>query len=305
MVEVLRTPDDRFVGLPDYAFAPRYTEVTAEDGTVLRFHHIEDGPADGSPVLLMHGNPSWSYLHRHMVRGLAARGHRVLALDLMGLGRSDKPADRSFFTLARHVDLVTQWVVAHDLRHATLYCQDWGGTIGLNVLAREGDRFDRVVASNTGLPVGEGVNAFMQQWLDFSQAADELPIGALVRGGVTRPLSDAEAAAYDAPFPDKRYQASALEFPLLIPVQPDNPGVPQCRETWTYLEAWTKPFLTVFGTDDMVAYKPGAHRKLQRLIPGAQGLDHIEIEGANHFIQEDAPERLVDIIDTFVRTDGT
>lgn len=305
MVEVLRTPDDRFVGLPDYDFAPHYTEVTADDGTVLRFHHVEEGPADGSPVLLMHGNPSWSYLHRHMVRGLAARGHRVLALDLMGLGRSDKPTDRSFFTLARHVDLVSQWVVANDLRHATLYCQDWGGTIGLNVLAREGDRFDRVIASNTGLPVGEGVNAFMQQWLDFSQAADELPIGALVRGGVTRSLSDAEAAAYDAPFPDKRYQASALEFPLLIPVQPDNPGVPQCRETWTYLEAWTKPFLTVFGTDDMVAYKPGAHRKLQRLIPGAQGLDHIEIEGANHFIQEDAPERLVEIIDTFIRTDGT
>ena len=304
MVEVLRTPDDRFVGLPDYDFAPHYTEVTADDGTVLRFHHVEEGPADGSPVLLMHGNPSWSYLHRHMVRGLAARGHRVLALDLMGLGRSDKPTDRSFFTLARHVDLVSQWVVANDLRHATLYCQDWGGTIGLNVLAREGDRFDRVIASNTGLPVGEGVNAFMQQWLDFSQAADELPIGALVRGGVTRSLSDAEAAAYDAPFPDKRYQASALEFPLLIPVQPDNPGVPQCRETWTYLEAWTKPFLTVFGTDDMVAYKPGAHRKLQRLIPGAQGLDHIEIEGANHFIQEDAPDRLVEIIDAFVRTDA-
>ncbi|MFM7270364.1 MAG: haloalkane dehalogenase [Actinomycetes bacterium] len=305
MVEVLRTPDDRFVGLPDYDFAPHYTEVAADDGTALRFHHVEEGPADGSPVLLMHGNPSWSYLHRHMVRGLAARGHRVVALDLMGLGRSDKPTDRSFFTLARHVDLVSQWVVANDLRHATLYCQDWGGTIGLNVLAREGDRFDRVIASNTGLPVGEGVNAFMQQWLDFSQAADELPIGALVRGGVTRLLSDAEAAAYDAPFPDKRYQASALEFPLLIPVQPDNPGVPQCRDTWTYLEAWTKPFLTVFGTDDMVAYKPGAHRKLQRLIPGAQSLDHIEIEGANHFIQEDAPERLVEIIDTFIRTDGT
>ena len=236
--------------------------------------------------------------------GLAARGHRVLALDLMGLGRSDKPTDRKFFTLARHVDLVSQWVVANDLRHATLYCQDWGGTIGLNVLAREGDRFDRVIASNTGLPVGEGVNEFMQQWLDFSQAADELPIGMLVRGGVTRTLSDAEAAAYDAPFPDKRYQASALEFPLLIPVQPDNPGVPQCRDTWTYLEAWTKPFLTVFGTDDMVAYKPGAHRKLQRLIPGAQGLAHVEVEGANHFIQEDAPERLVEIIDTFVRTDA-
>lgn len=305
MVEVLRTPDECFVGLPDYDFAPHYTEVTADDGTVLRFHHIEEGPRDAAPILLMHGNPSWSYLHRHMVTGLAAKGHRVLALDLMGLGRSDKPTDRRFFTLARHVDLVAQWIVANDLRDITLYCQDWGGTIALNVLAREGDRFTRVVASNTGLPVGEGVNAFMQQWLDFSQAADELPIGALVGGGVTRTLTPEETAAYDAPFPDKRYQASALEFPLLIPVQPDNPGVPQCRDTWAYLEAWTKPFLTVFGTADMVAYKPGAHRKLQRLIPGAQGLDHIEIEGANHFIQEDAPERLVEILDTFVRTDAT
>ena len=132
MVEVLRTPDDRFVGLPDYDFAPHYTEVTADDGTVLRFHHVEEGPADGSPVLLMHGNPSWSYLHRHMVRGLAARGHRVLALDLMGLGRSDKPTDRSFFTLARHVDLVSQWVVANDLRHATGPTVDVPGSDGLD-----------------------------------------------------------------------------------------------------------------------------------------------------------------------------
>lgn len=300
-MEVLRTPDDRFVDLEGYDFEPHYREVTADDGTVLRFHFVDEGPRDAPPVLLMHGNPSWSYLHRNMIRGLVARGHRVLALDLMGMGRSDKPAARADYSLARHVDWVSQWFEAEDLREVTLYCQDWGGLIGLNVLPLQGDRVARVVASNTGLPSGEGVNAFMQQWLDFSQSVDSLPIADLLDGGTTRALTPGERAAYEAPFPDGSYQMAALQFPLLIPVQPDNPGVPQCLATWDHLATWTKPFLTVFGTADAVAYKPGSHRKLQRVVPGAEGQPHLEIEGANHFIQEDAPDELVEAIDAFTK----
>ncbi len=304
-MEVLRTPDERFVGLPDYDLEPRYTEVTAADGTVLRYHYVDEGPAEAPPVLLLHGNPSWTYLHRHMIRGLVDRGHRVVGLDLMGLGRSDKPTARSDYSLANHVDWMSQWLEAVDLVDVTLYCQDWGGITGLSLVRLHPDRFSRVIASNTGLPVGEGVNRFMQQWLDFSQSVEELPIGALVAGGVSRSLSDAEKAAYDAPFPDASYQASALEFPLLIPLQPDNPGVPICQATWAFLETWTKPFLTVFGADDAIAYKPGAHLKFQKLVPGAAGQPHEVIEGANHFIQEDAPERLVQIIHEFTEAAPT
>ena len=299
-MDVLRTPDERFADLPDWDYEPKYRTVTAADGTELRFHFVDEGPRDAAPILLLHGNPSWSYLYRHMIRSLADRGHRVLALDLMGMGRSDKPMARSDYTLAAHVDWVGQWLTGEDLTDATLFCQDWGGIIGLNALRLHPDRFDRVLASNTGIPVGEGVNAFMQQWLDFSQGVDELPIGSLLDGGTTRALTPAEQAAYDAPFPDGTYQAAALQFPLLIPLQPDNPGVPMCVETWAFLETWTKPFLTVYGSEDAISYKPGAHRKFQRLVPGAAGQPHQVIEGANHFIQEDVPDALVEILDRFV-----
>ncbi len=303
-MRVLRTPAERFDGLVDWPYEPHYRTVTSDDGLELRYHFVDEGPRDAPPVVLLHGNPSWSYLHRHMIRGLAARGHRVLALDLMGLGRSDKPDDPAYFTLARHVDWMSQWVAGEDLRDVTLYCQDWGGTTGLHLLRLHPDRFARVVASNTGLPAGEGVNKFMRDWLEYSQSVEEMHVAKMVRGLMSHRLTPEEARAWDAPYPDGTYQASIKRFPLLIPLQPDNPGVPMARETWAFLEGWTKPFLTVFGADDPIATRPGAHRKLQERIPGAKGLDHVMIEGANHFIQEDAPEQLVDIIDGFVRQEG-
>jgi len=300
-MEVLRTPDARFDGLPDYDFAPHYREVEAHDGTALRFHYLDEGPRHAPPVLLLHGNPSWCYLYRHMVPGLVDRGHRVLALDLMGMGRSDKPVEREEFTLANHLDWMGQWLDGEDLGGVTLFCQDWGGILGLCLLSDHGDRFARVVASNTGLPEGQGVNKFMEDWLAFSQSVDQLPVGALVQGGTTRQLSEAEVAAYGAPYPDSSYQASPKIFPVLIPLQPDNPGVPRAKATWAYLETWEKPFLTVFGDQDLVAYKAGAHKALQQRIPGAQGQPHRVLEGPSHFIQEDAPDELVAIIDAFVR----
>jgi haloalkane dehalogenase len=301
-MNVLRTPDARFENLPDWPYAPNYVTVHAPDGTALRLHYVDEGPRDVAPILLMHGNPSWSYLHRHMISGLIGRGHRVLAVDLMGMGRSDKPAEKSEYTLARHVDWIGQFLVALDLQNITLYCQDWGGIIGLCAVADHGDRFARIIASNTGIPEGGGVNKFMQAWLDHSQSVDALDVSGLVGGLTSRPLTDDEAAAYDAPFPDGTYQASPKQFPLLIPLQADNPGVPQAKATWAFLESWHKPFLTVFGSLDPISTRPGSHLQLQRRVPGAAGLDHVMIEGANHFIQEDAHVQLVDIIDQFARS---
>lgn len=300
-MNVLRTPEERFAELEGWAYAPQYVEVRAADATALRMHYVDEGPRDAAPVLLLHGNPSWSYLHRHMIDGLAARGHRVLALDLMGMGRSDKPTARDDYTLAAHVDWVGQWLDAIDLRDITLYCQDWGGLIGLNVVRFHPDRFARIVASNTGLPNGEGVNPFMERWLAFSQSVEELPVADLIQGMTKHTLTEGERRAYEAPFPAGKYQISPIHFPLLIPLQPDNPGVPMCRETWAFLETWDKPFLTAMGSEDPVSFKPGAHLKLQRKVPGAQGQSHVVIEGANHFIQEDASDDLVRVIDEFVR----
>lgn len=300
-MRVLRTPEERFEGLEDWNFAPRYRAIRADDGTELRFHFVDEGPRDVAPVLLLHGNPSWSYLHRHMIHGLVARGHRAIALDLMGLGRSDKPDDPAFFTLERHVAWVSDWLAAEDLHSVTLYCQDWGGLIGLLAVQRQPERVARICASNTGIPVGEGVSRFMQQWLEFSQSLPELDVGALVAGGTHRTLSAGELRAYNAPYPDGSYQAAVKRFPLLIPVQPDNPGVPACRAAWAFYETWRKPFLTIFGALDPVATRPGAHLRFQERIPGAQGQPHRVLADAHHFIQEDAPQALVDALDTFVR----
>ncbi|MDX2169516.1 MAG: haloalkane dehalogenase [Deltaproteobacteria bacterium] len=298
-MQVLRTPEERFAGLDGYDFAPRYRVVVADDGTPLRFHFVDEGPRQAPPVLLLHGNPTWSYLHRHMVRGLVERGHRVVALDLMGMGRSDKPADPEFYTLARHLDWMSQWLLGEDLREVTLYGQDWGGSTGLLLATRHPDRFARLIASNTGLPVGEGVPPFLQAWLELTQSVPELDIGGLVSGGTTRSLTAAEQRAYWAPFPDAAFQVCVKRFPLLIPLQPDNPGVPLTRAAWRVLETWTKPFLTVFGDRDPVT--KGAHVKFQQLVPGARGQAHAILPEANHFIQEDAPRELVDIIDAFTR----
>lgn len=300
-MNVLRTPDERFEGLDGYDFAPHYREVVTEEGVRLRYHFLDEGPRDAAPILLLHGNPSWAYVYRNMIGPLAARGHRVLALDLMGMGRSDKPDDPEFHTLARHVDWMGQWLEGEDLRDITLFCQDWGGIFGLCLLAEHPDRFARVIAANTGLPEGQGSNPFLDNWLAYSQSVDELPIDVLMDAITTRSLTDEEKRAYLAPYPDGGYQTAPKRLPVLIPLQPDNPGVPQCKATWAFLETFDKPFLTIFGDADAIAYAAGSHLAFQRRVPGAAGQPHHVIEGANHFLQEDAPEELVERIDAFVR----
>jgi haloalkane dehalogenase len=297
-MDILRTPDARFEKLPDYAFAPHYFEVRDDDGTPIRIHYVDEGPRGAKPILLMHGNPTWSYLHRKMIPGLAAAGHRVISVDLVGCGRSDKPSRKSDYTLARHYDWMGKWLTGMDLRDVTLYCQDWGGTIGLAMVARFPDRFARVVASNTGLPTGEGESEFMKMWVGMMRDATTFPLAMLLPQGMTYKIPPEELAAYVAPFPSDDYMAGIIQFPLLIAVQPDNPGVPLNKAAWLTLEKFEKPFLTLFGELDPVA--KGADTAMQKRIPGAKGQPHHRFPTANHFIQEDVPNELVEHILRFI-----
>lgn len=296
-MQILQTPDDRFLDLPDFPYAARYHTVDAGDGTPLRIASVDEGPADAEPILLMHGNPTWSFLYRRMIPGLLATGRRVIAVDLVGCGRSDKPAQKADYTLARHYDWMSQWLRGLDLKNITLFCQDWGGTIGLYLVSQMPERFARVVAANTGLPLGEGESEFMRMWVGMMRDASDFPWGFFAQGFV-QPLSEAALAAYRAPFPDNRYEAGIVQFPLLIAVQPDNPGAPLNRAAWPKLCAFERPFLTLWGAQDPVAV--GGDRRLQQSVRGAAGQPHEVFPEAGHFIQEDVPDALVDRITRFL-----
>ena len=297
-MHILRTPDAQFEGLPDWPFAPHYTTITADDGTPIRIAHAEQGPVDGEPIVLIHGNPSWSYLHRHMIGPLAATGRRVIAVDLVGHGRSDKPASKDDYTLARHVDWMSQWLLAMDLQHTTLYCQDWGGTIGLHLVANFPERFDRVVVSNSGMPQGDGSNWFLTLWTNLMGRATRFP-WFMLKPGFAKPISAATYRAYRAPYPTPAYEKGPTKFPVLIAVAPDNPGVPLNRAAWAKLKTFNKPFLTLFSGKDVVAR--GLDRRMQRYIPGTAGQAHDVMPTAGHFIQEDAPQWLVERIVRFLQ----
>jgi haloalkane dehalogenase len=300
-MDVLRTPDTRFEGLPDWPYAPRYHEVVDADGTRLRMHYVDEGPRDGAVVLLLHGEPSWAYLYRHIIAGLIARGHRVLAPDLIGFGRSDKPTKRADYTYERHVDWMSQWLTGLDLKDVTLFCQDWGGLIGLRLVAAFPERFAGVVAGNTFLPVGGGLSDGFKAWLDFSQRVPEMPIGVIVNGGSGRDLLPGEIAAYDAPFPDESYKEGARQFPALVPVTPQHASVAENKAAWTVLERFDKPFLTTFSDGDAVT--KGMDLPLQARIPGAKGQPHVTLRGG-HFLQEDSPAGIVEAIDGLIRRRG-
>ncbi|TMD97943.1 MAG: alpha/beta fold hydrolase [Chloroflexi bacterium] len=291
---VLRTPDERFAGLPGHPFEPHYVDV---DG--LRVHTVDEGPRDASPVLMLHGEPSWSYLYRRMVPVLTAAGHRAVAPDLVGFGRSDKPARREDYTYQRHVDWMHATVEALDLRDITLVCQDWGGLIGLRLVAEMPDRFARVVAANTFLPTGDrDPGPAFHAWRRFSQETPRFHAGGIVKGGCVSDLSPEVIAAYDAPFPDDRYMAGARQFPMLVPVTPDDPAAEPNRAAWEELRRWTRPFLCAFSDQDPITR--GGDRILRKLIPGAEGQPHIVIEGAGHFLQEDRGERLAAVVADFI-----
>ncbi len=292
---VLRTPDERFAALPDYPFAPHYVEV---DG--LRIHYVDEGPRDGQTVLLLHGEPSWSYLYRKLIPVFVAAGFRAIAPDLIGFGRSDKPTQRAAYTYQRHVDWMTGFLAALDLRGVTLVGQDWGGLIGLRLVAEQGERFARVVAANTSLPTGDQrMGEAFDRWRAFALATPRFHAGSIVRRGCLSELPAEVIAAYDAPFPDDRYQAGARQFPALVPTTPDDPAAEANRRAWQALRQWTKPFLCAFSDSDPITH--GADVFLRRAIPGAHGQPHTTIIGAGHFLQEDKGVELAQVVVNFMR----
>jgi haloalkane dehalogenase len=295
-MKILCTPDAAFAHLTDYPFAPHYLDVQQE-GQRLRLHYVDEGPRDAAPVLLMHGEPSWSFLYRKIIPALAAKGHRVVAPDLIGFGKSDKPSEQSDYTYERHVSWMTQWMLGLDLKKITLFCQDWGGLIGLRMVAAFPGRFAGVVAANTGLPVGQGFSEGFTQWLNFSQSVPELPIDRILNTGSVRELSEAELAAYRAPFPDETYKAGARRFPALVPITPEHASVAENIAAWKALESFEKPFLTAFSDRDPVT--GGGDRAFQQRVPGAKGQKHVTLKGG-HFLQEDCPEDITLLLTDFI-----
>ncbi len=298
-MRLLRTPEERFADLPGYDFEPHYATVGGE----IRVHYLDEGPANGEVVVLMHGEPSWSYLYRTMVPHLVDAGLRVVAPDLVGFGKSDKPADRADCTYARHVAWMSELLVDHlDLTAATLVGQDWGGLVGLRVVTAAPERFAHVVVANTGLPTGDQrLSEAFRAWQAYAASSPTFPIGRIVAGGCAEPLEEAVIAAYDAPFPDDSYKEAARIFPSLVPTTPDDPAAADNRAAWDVLRRWDKPLLCAFSDRDMIT--AGGDQPFRELVPGAAGQPHVTIEGGGHFLQEDrGPEFARAIVDFLGRS---
>jgi haloalkane dehalogenase len=297
---VFRTPDERFAHLPGFAFRPHYKDVGG-----YRLHYLDEGPRDGQPILLLHGEPTWCYLYRKMIPVLTSAGYRCVAPDLVGFGRSDKPADRTVHTYKFHVDEIAGLIAALELKNCTFFGQDWGGLIGLRVVTQDEDRFSRIVISNTGLPTGEEPMA--PSFLTWKSMATQMlktgdmPVGTLIATSARTPdLKE----AYDAPFPDKRFKAGPLMFPQIVPTSPNDPAKEANKQAWHALQQWKKPFLTAFGDHDPIT--GGGDKRFQKEVPGAQGQPHTIIKGAGHFIQEThGPELAHVIVDFISKTPAT
>jgi haloalkane dehalogenase len=301
-MKTLRTPDERFSSLPDFPYAPHYEEVGDGEGGTLRIHYLREGDPDAPIVLLLHGEPSWSYLYRTMIPVLTADRLQIVAPDLVGFGRSDKPSERADYTYARHVEWMRELLFDRlGLTDITLVAQDWGGLIGLRLLGEHPGRFARVVAANTFLPTGDipPGDAFFA-WQRFSQEVEVFPTGFIVNSGCVTDLAPAVQAAYDAPFPDESFKAGARAFPMLVPSSPDDPAHDANVAAWVGLAAFPRPFLTAFGDSDPIT--KGSDRVLQERIAGAQGQPHTTIVGGGHFLQEDRGEDLARVVAAFVRS---
>jgi len=281
-MKVLRTPEQYFEDLPDFPFAACYHQLSP----ALRLHYVDEGPRDAPPVLMLHGEPTWSYLYRHMIPPIVQAGLRALAPDLVGFGKSDKPAARGDYSYAGQVAWIRHWLEALDLREVTLVCQDWGSLIGLRLAAESPDRFARILLSNGGLPTGGGAPPAFRIWRAFSRYSPWFPIARIVQTGTRRKLSAAEFAAYAAPFPDRRYTVAARAYPSLVPVADDIPGVADNQRAWAVFEQWRKPFICCFSDGDPITR--GGDAQFRRRIPGASGQPHATLRGG-HFIQEDDP----------------
>lgn len=329
-METIRTPDARFEGLEDYPFTPNYINVDDGEGGEIRIHYVDEG--QGELILCMHGQPTWSYLYRKMIPVFVEAGFRVIAPDLVGFGKTDKPTSRQNYTYANHVSWMNGFVRGLDLTDITLVCQDWGGLIGLRLVTENVDRFTRVVAANTGLPDASGIpdemapvmhsmyekipalppeemgqklrenengSGFMY-WIKYCAEFPRIVVSEVVGlSALNGDLSEAQKVAYDAPFPAEEFMQGARQFPSLVPIYPDGPEIPANRQAWKILEQFEKPFLTAFSDSDPVT--SGGHKRFQQGVPGAQGQAHKTIKGAGHFLQEDAGPELAAVVIEFMK----
>jgi haloalkane dehalogenase len=296
-MKILRTPDERFASLPAYPFAPNYLQLGE-----LRMHYVDEGPRNASVVLMLHGEPTWSYLYRKMIPPMVAAGYRAIAPDLIGFGKSDKPADMADYSYQRHVDWLLGFIEALDLREITLFCQDWGSLLGLRIAAEHSERFARIMVSNGFLPTArQGMSRGFRLWRAFARWSPVFPIGRIVNSGCVVKLSPAEIAAYDAPFPSSVYKAGTRAFPRLVPTTESDPAVPANRAAWDKLGQWHKPFLCVFGKNDPVLGR--ADKPLIEHVPGAKDQPHDRIWGG-HFVQEDRGDELARILIGWIGKSG-
>jgi haloalkane dehalogenase len=281
-VDVFRTPDERFEGLPGYDFEPHYAEV---DG--LRLHYVDEG--SGDPVICFHGEPTWAYLYRKMLEPLVSGGRRVICPDYAGFGRSDKPTDRGWYTYDRHVETVDALLAGLDFSDAVVVVQDWGGPIGLRWAVENADRVGALVILNTGLFTGRVSKGFMA-WRDFAEKNPDLPVGFVIQGATTTELPDEVVSGYDAPFPTPESKAGAAQFPLLVPTEEDAAGAAEMREVVEELRGWEKPALIAFSDNDPVFPFPRSGERFIEWIPTVS--EQVKIEGAAHFLQEDRGEQI-------------
>ncbi|MEO1261765.1 MAG: haloalkane dehalogenase [Bacteroidota bacterium] len=294
-MEILYTPDERFQNLPGYHFAPNYVEVE----TGLRMHFVDEGPKDGEVVLLLHGQPSWSYLYRKMIPSFVAKGYRTIAPDLVGFGKSGKPTQQSDYTYASHVKWMESFLAKLDLQGIHVFIQDWGGLIGLRCIANDPGRFKTITAANTGMPTGDQqMPEAFSQWVKFVKTIPLLPCGSILQNATVSKLSKEEMAAYDAPFPDVAYQAGAKIFPSLVPAKPDNPASEDNRQAWKKLMQLDLPVLTLFSDQDPIT--KGGEKVFQKLMPGAKHDKHSTIEAGGHFLQEDKGEEIAQKMIEFI-----
>ena len=299
-MDALRTPEERFADLPGWPYEPRYVEVDDGEGGRLRVHHVDEGPAGAPVVLLMHGEPTWSYLYRHVIPPLVEAGLRVVAPDLVGFGRSDKPTRREDHTYARHVGWMAEALFDRlDLRDVTLFGQDWGSLIGLRLVGEHPDRIARVAIGNGGLPTGDRpLSEAFAAWQRFAREAEQFPVGAIVAGGCTRTLAPEEVAAYDAPFPTDDLTAGPRTLPALVPTSSEDPASAANRAAWDVLRSFDRPFLCCFSDGDPVT--AGGERVFHREVPGTAGQAHVTLTGAGHFLQEDRGRDLGRLLAEFV-----
>ena len=299
---ILKTPLERFENLTEYPFEANYCNVSTDE-TELQMHYVDEGDKDSPVILMLHGEPTWSYLYRNMVKHAVENGFRVIVPDLIGFGKSDKFDSKAPYTYANFIQWITNFIKKLGLKNINLICQDWGGLIGLRVLAAESELFKNLVVANTFLPTGEEpMNEAFNNWQTFSQTVDVFPVSQIVQRGCKRELSEAELYAYDAPFPDESYKWGVRQFPLLVPTSTDNPESNNNKEAWLVLKSLPLPVLTVFGDSDPIT--KGADKAFQRMMKGCQGQQHTVLKNVAHFIQEDASQQLIENAVTFFRANS-